>query len=170
MIENAENPRCFKGIKKANLPVFYASNGKSLMTAEIFIGFLRRLNLFLQNRRKKAILLMDNAAVHNIAKLQHNSNVEVKFLPANTKAVCQPLDQSIIRAWKSRYLSLLLKRLISVIDTVENVSDLLPEINVKQSIDFCCSCLKRSASKNYSKLFPQKRNLESSISWRRWKR
>lgn len=139
IVGRAENPRCFKGLKKSQLPVFYTSNRKAWMTSEIFDDFLHNFNFYIQKRNKNAILFLENAPVHNIAKQHQYSNVKVKFLPANTTAICQPLDQGIIRAWKSRYQSLLLRRLIALMDSAEKISLLMKDISVKNSIDFAVS-------------------------------
>lgn len=136
IVGKSENPRCFKGVKKSNLPAFYASNRKAWMTSAIFDEFMNGFSVFLQKRNRKAIVFMDNAPVHNVAKIHLNSNLKPEFLPANTTALTQPLDQGIIRAFKSRYRTKLLRRLISAMDSAENLSDLVKEVNVKMAIDF----------------------------------
>lgn len=136
VIGKSVHPRCFKGMKTSDLPAFYLSNRKSWMTSSILNDFMHEFNLFFQKRNRKVILLMDNAAVHNCVKLLKYSNITVKYLPLNTTAVTQPLDQGIIRAWKARFRSVLLRRLISRMDSAENVSNLLKEITVKHAIDF----------------------------------
>lgn len=60
-------------------------------------------------------------------------------MPPNTTAISQRLDHGIIRAFKARYRLLLLRRLFSVMDSSENLTNLtnlLKEINVKLAIDF----------------------------------
>lgn len=136
VIGKAEHPRCFKGVTKSNLPAFYSSNKNSWMTSSILTDFMHDFNIFFQKGNRKALLFMDNAAVHNCVKLHQYSNITVKFLPPNTTAVLQPLDQGIIHSWKARYRSLLLRLLITRMDTAENVSDLLKEISVKNAMEF----------------------------------
>ena len=59
----------------------------------------------------KILLFLDNAPVHPIdLKL---SNVTIIFFPPNTTSIVQPLDQGIIRAFKARYRSRLVKRIIN---------------------------------------------------------
>lgn len=44
VIGKANQPRCFKNIKKENLPVSYESNKKAWMTSEIFNTWIREIN------------------------------------------------------------------------------------------------------------------------------
>ncbi|KAL0247973.1 hypothetical protein GEMRC1_003212 [Eukaryota sp. GEM-RC1] len=48
---------------------------------------------------------IDNFAGHKLddASVAELSNLELLFLPANTTSRLQPLDQGIIRSWKSKY-------------------------------------------------------------------
>ena len=49
---------------------------------------------------RKVLLFLDNATSHSDVQL---CNVKLKFLPANTTSVLQPLDQGIILAMKQKY-------------------------------------------------------------------
>lgn len=61
---------------------------------------------------KKLLLLVDNAASHAVEGAEETTmeglkalelpNLTVLFLPANTTAIIQPLDQGIIAAFKVR--------------------------------------------------------------------
>ena len=50
---------------------------------------------------QKVLLFVDNATSHSIVQL---CNVKLKYLPANTTSILQPLDQGIILAMKQKYL------------------------------------------------------------------
>lgn len=92
-------PRCFKNIR--TLPAEYASNRKAWMTGALFKQWLVRLDRKFQLRNRNVALVVDNCSAHKI-------DVELKavkliFLPANTTASLQPMDQGVIRAVKTHY-------------------------------------------------------------------
>nr|XP_002735421.1 PREDICTED: tigger transposable element-derived protein 6-like [Saccoglossus kowalevskii] len=120
VIGKAAKPRCFKNIDPKTLPVYWNSNKKAWMTSALFEEYLRDLNNQMRRKRRKILLFLDNATSHcpNI-RLSH---VTLKFFPANTTSVLQPLDQGIIRAFKARYRKRLLRSVIAKIDTESSAS------------------------------------------------
>lgn len=77
-------------------------------------------------------MFLDNASSHSHElRLSH---VQLKFLPANTTSVLQPLDQGIIRAFKARYRKLMIKSLLSKIEQTESASELCKEISILDAI------------------------------------
>ena len=60
------------------------------------------------------LLLLDNAPAHPSAdKLtSHDGKITTMFLPPNTTAVLQPLDQGLLEAMKRRYKKYLLRHII----------------------------------------------------------
>ena len=60
--------------------------------------------------------------------------MKLKFLPANTISVLQPLDQVIIRAFKARYRKKFLKHLISRIDQCQHASTLAKAVTVLDAV------------------------------------
>lgn len=109
MIGKSQNPRCFKGIKKENLPVSWYANKKAWMTATIMERFLIQLNKKMVIQKRNILLFLDNASSHPNLKL---SNIQLVFLSPNTTSETQPLDQGIINAIKVQYRKRVLKRLI----------------------------------------------------------
>ena len=73
-------------------------------------------------------MFLDNATSHT--KDMQLSNVTLKFLPANTTSVLQPLDHGIIQAFKARYRKHMLQSLLSKIDRVDNAQTLCKEITL----------------------------------------
>jgi hypothetical protein len=69
----------------------------------------------------KILLFLDNATSHPEVIL---SNVTLRFLPPNTTAECQPLDQGIIKKFKHFYRELIMKRLLSNIDSSSSLESL----------------------------------------------
>jgi len=98
-----------KGIDKTTLPVFWRANKKAWVTAAIFREwffdcFVPEIENYskTKNISFKALLLLDNAPGH-LVDLSH-PNVKVHFLPPNTTSIMQPLDQGIIKTFKSYYI------------------------------------------------------------------
>jgi len=110
-IGTAQNPRSFgtgkNHIEVHNLGLVWRSNKKAWMTGTIFREYLRWFNLQMTGR--KVLLLIDGFSSHHAgfdlleAQDIELINVRVEFLPANTTAICQPLDQGIIRTFKAYY-------------------------------------------------------------------
>lgn len=133
LIGTSKKPRCFKNIK--NLPVKYFSNKSAWMTANIFHEFLTDLNLIQRKKGKKGCIIIDNAPVHNIENIAKFDMLEIVFLPPNTTSVLQPLDNGIIRSFKSLYKKYLLRSLIEKFEMKEKV-----KINILE-----CSLLTKNA-------------------------
>ena len=66
----------------------------------------------------KILLLIDNAPAHPPELLQH-PNVKVLFMPPNTTPVLQPMDQGVIKNFKSHYLRHTLSQAIATVDSKE---------------------------------------------------
>ncbi len=64
MIGKSNNPRCFKNINKASLPVTYYANSKAWMRSDIFVEWLHHLDNWFRIMDRKILLLIDNAASH----------------------------------------------------------------------------------------------------------
>lgn len=140
IIGRAENPRCFKTIKKSDLPVIWKSNRKAWMTTPIMEEWLIHLNRKMAIQKRKILLFMDNASSHPMLKL---SNVEIVFLPPRTTSHLQPLDQGIIRSFKVFYRQRVLSRLISQMETIDNVSQLCEKINVLNAVYWTAGATKQ---------------------------
>lgn len=126
VIGSSQKPRCFKN---ARLPVEYAANKKAWMTGNsfnlqtsfilplsgnLFEKWLKRWDKRLKIDDRKILLFLDNCSAHPNIKLE---NIELKFLPPNTTAASQPMDQGIIQNLKVHYRKRLLQRRIAAIDS-----------------------------------------------------
>ncbi|XP_053391290.1 tigger transposable element-derived protein 4-like [Mercenaria mercenaria] len=109
----------------------YKSNKKAWMTGEIFEEWLHWFDR--QMKGRKVLLFVDNAPSHPQVNLK---NVSVKFLPANTTSLCQPMDQGIIQAMKLKYRKKQLQYVISQMELKQGKSgfDLLKDISVLDAI------------------------------------
>lgn len=131
VIGKAENPRCFKNIRKENLPVVWKANKKAWMTSSIMEEWLIQLNRKMVIQKRNILLFLDNATSHPNLKL---SNVKLVFLPPNTTSETQPLDRGIINSFKVHYRSRMLKRFICKMDSVSNVSELIKSVSCLDAI------------------------------------
>ncbi len=124
------------------------------MTSEIFNQWILRWDLKLQKNQQKALLIIDNCPAHKITI--NLTNIEIIFLPSNSTACTQPLDQGIIKAFKSRFSK---KKLCYVIEQVENginVFTAFKTLTVKDALIFTkyawdeisestiCNCFKKA--------------------------
>ncbi|KAM4045427.1 tigger transposable element-derived protein 1-like [Anomaloglossus baeobatrachus] len=92
LVYQAENPRALKGISKGQLPVIWKSNRKA------WSGIVPPKISF------KVLLILDNAPGHPAHLDDFNPNVKVVYLPPNTTALIQPMDQGVIATFKAFYL------------------------------------------------------------------
>ena len=60
----------------------------------------------------KALLLLDNAPTHLAATnlVSKEGNIRAMYLPPNTTALFQPMDQGVLEAFKRRYCKALLQK------------------------------------------------------------
>ena len=103
VIGKSQNPRCFKNVGKDNLPVIYFANPSAWMTTDIlnewfYNYFIPEVKAHYGNR--KIILTLDNASSHPTDLGVSESQVEVRYLPANTTPLIEPMDQGVIYTMK----------------------------------------------------------------------
>ena len=107
-IGRAQNPRAFRRrrIKINSLPIEYHFNEKAWMTSKIIKIYLRNFNKKMRSQHRNVLLLLDNFSAHSTAVDEINeelTNVTVRFLPANTTSIFQPIDIGIIKNFKALY-------------------------------------------------------------------
>ncbi|XP_033121800.1 tigger transposable element-derived protein 4-like [Anneissia japonica] len=150
VINRAENPRCFKNIKKDRLPVVWKVNRKAWMTGALFDDYLNDLNRQMKFQRRHILLFLDNASSHvDVIK----SNVKLAFLPANTTSVLQPLDQGIIKAFKSRYRAKLMRNVLAKIDAADSASDVTKQFNVLDAVNWTAAAWRKTTATTITKCF-----------------
>ena len=120
-IGKAANPRCFKNVNKSALPVIYYAQKNAWVNAEIFSDwfhhhFVPAVKKHLTDRglSVKALLLLDNAPAHPEATtlMSSDKSITAMFLPLNTTALIQPMDQGVLEAMKRRYRKAILRKLL----------------------------------------------------------
>src|SRR3954453_11071217 len=84
-IHKYKTPRAMKNLNYKNFPVYYFWNKKAWMQVSIFNDILLKLNEKMRRKRRKIVLLIDNAPVHLILDETEEKldNITVKFLPPN---------------------------------------------------------------------------------------
>nr|XP_042912844.1 tigger transposable element-derived protein 6-like [Parasteatoda tepidariorum] len=129
VIGKSLKPRCFKGVK--HLPTSYANSYNAWMTSSIFTKFLLEWDKELKN--EKVVLLLDNCSAHPADEDLSLKNIKLVFLPPNTTAIIQPLDQGIIRSFKFHYRKMVVQKIISDIDC-DSSSELLTANKLSKSL------------------------------------
>ncbi|KFD62493.1 hypothetical protein M514_25343 [Trichuris suis] len=123
LIYHSENLRALRNYAKSTLPVLYKWNQTSWMTAYLFktwfVDYFRPAVENYCTEKKipfKILLIIDSAPCHPRTLVDMYSEITVLYLPANTTAILQPMDQGVISIFKSYYLRNTFRKAILVID------------------------------------------------------
>lgn len=96
-----------------------------------------------KNLSFKVLLLVDNAPGHPIEELKtFHPQIDVLFFPPNTTSLLQPLDQGVIKCFKSYYIRRTFARIHSEMDKDSNLT--VTDCWKKFSIAECVSIIKES--------------------------
>lgn len=142
-IGKAANPRCFKNINKKALPVHYYSQKNAWVNSEIFNDWFH--NQFVPAVTKhlkekglpvKALLLLDNAPAHPDAAslVSQEGTIKAMYLPPNTTALFQPMDQGVLEAFKRRYRKAMLQKLLLEDQEGRSIIQFVKQINMKDVV------------------------------------
>ncbi|CAI5468792.1 unnamed protein product [Closterium sp. Yama58-4] len=115
VISKAKRPHDFRPDYDPEALCYRRHNAKGWMTSPLFSHFISQLNAAMYAEGRHIAVLLDNASSHML-RSEHAwseivcgmrttclSNVHLVFLPPNTTAFTQPLDQGIIATAKARY-------------------------------------------------------------------
>ena len=106
-------------------------NQKGWMTVPVFDLWLTDWNNNLIKLNCHVLLLIDNAPGHVIGEY---SNIRIQFLPPNTTAKLQPLDQGIIKSTKHNYRTILMTRYLAGAESKQEAKTIM------KSFDFVVAC------------------------------
>ncbi|KAI6658851.1 Tigger transposable element-derived protein 4-like isoform X4 [Oopsacas minuta] len=98
----------------SKLPIRYEATKNAWMTGFIFEKWIRRWDSSLRMNKRNICLLVDNCSAH--PKSVSLTDICLKFLPANTASIMQPMDMGVIKNWKAHYKSRLNSRIINAMD------------------------------------------------------
>lgn len=101
LIGKFKSPRGFKNLDFEKIGFKYDHSSKAWMTLGIFERWLSNLNSRMKKEGRKILLTLDNAPVHPFDI--DLSNVELLYFPPGVTSKIQPLDQGIIKSFKSLY-------------------------------------------------------------------
>ena len=101
------------------------------MTGPVFNLWLTDWNNNLIKQNCHVLLLIDNSPGHVIGKY---SNIRIQFLPPNTTARLQPLDQGIIKSTKHNYRTILMTRYLAGVESKQEAKTIM------KSFDFVVAC------------------------------
>ena len=87
------------------------------MTTKIFKHWLQEFDQKTALENREVLLVIDNCSAHPKPETLSLKATEVIFLPPNTSPVLQPLDQGVIKNLKVHYRSLILRSLMSHVDS-----------------------------------------------------
>ncbi|XP_067930663.1 tigger transposable element-derived protein 6-like [Watersipora subatra] len=106
-------PRCFNTV--TNLPCQYYHKKKVWMVSDIFQAWVRDFDRRMTRKNRKVLLIIDNCPSH--PTMNRLMSIRLLFTPPNTTSVLQPMDQGIIRIFKSYYRQQVLRFTVDYIDT-----------------------------------------------------
>ena len=129
VIGKFKNPRCFKNVNLATLPVRYSNNRNAWMTMEKWNEWLKWLD---NNVFEKSLLLVDNCPAHTDGFSLNLKNLRVEYIPPNTTSHIQPCDAGIIANFKAHYRNLLVSKWVYELNEEQKVK----KLNIKEAIEF----------------------------------
>lgn len=138
LIGKYKNPRPLKNLK--DLPVYYRASKNAWMTRELFKNwffeqFVPLVTDFLKglSHPVKAVLVLDNCSAHYSTEELRTDDGAIfcKFLPPNTTAVIQPMDQHVIQMVKARYKKIMTNEILGRGD---DFHDNVKRINIKDAM------------------------------------
>ena len=138
MIGRSANPHCFQSFRKGKkpLPMKYKANPKAWMNGDLFSKYMEAWNEKMKERGRNILVFLDNCSAHPADK--KFSNIRLSFLPANTTSHLQPMDQGVIRSFKSHYRRRLIQYIIRAIETDNKTADSV-KVNLLQVMHWSLS-------------------------------
>ncbi|KAH6946446.1 hypothetical protein HPB50_013650 [Hyalomma asiaticum] len=132
----------------------YANNKKAWMTGD-FCQWLMDFDKGTSAKKREVLLLIDNCSTHHVSA--HLSAVEVLFLPPNTTAKLQPMDQGVIANFKVHYRRRVIKRLLIDIQTADKSANL--KVPLVKAIFFASRAWRGRKGPDHASLLPETRFL-----------
>ena len=83
------------------------------MDNKIFKGWLNIVDKQMKMQNRNILMFLDNFSGHQVDTY---GNIKICFFPANCTSVLQPLDQSIIQSFKTKYRSEIIRDKLDAIE------------------------------------------------------
>ncbi|XP_050524168.1 jerky protein homolog-like [Daktulosphaira vitifoliae] len=137
VVGKAHKPRAFKSVA---LPVYYRGQKNAWVTRDLFLDWFNnefvpsvRRHLSSINFPMEAVLLLDNCPGHPSADelISEDGKIFAMFLPPNTTAMIQPMDQNVIQIIKLNYRKTLLTNILADEENGVDLVAALKKINLK---------------------------------------
>ncbi|MFS1564416.1 MAG: hypothetical protein ACL7AX_13685 [Candidatus Arsenophonus phytopathogenicus] len=172
-VGKSKNPRAFKHLNKAALPVCYKAQKSAWMDSYLFKEwfvneFVPKVKSYLKSNKLpiKAVLILDNAPTHP-QELECDINIKLHFLPPNVTSLIQPMDQGVIESLKRRYRRKFLSEILE--RTEKNKTGLisaLKTLNIKDVIYMLAAAFEeipdKTFVKSWRKIWPDLENILAS--------
>lgn len=140
VIGRSAKPRAIRKVMD-KLPVSYENQQKAWMTMALFKKwfydeFVPDVKAFLASRGlpQKAVLFMDNCAAH--PKSLESEGIRVEFLPPNTTALLQPMDQGCLQNLKLLYRRQLMDFVLDKLNANKSLREALKDTTMKEVINW----------------------------------
>lgn len=140
VIGRSAKPTCLKNLTK--LPVYYRNQKTAWMISSLFkewfyLEFVPKVMLYLKSMKlpNKAVLLVDNCSSHP-KELRIGNNIKVIFLPPNTAALIQPMDQGILQCLKLNYRFLMMEHVINNVNNGKETIEVVEKINLGNAMEW----------------------------------
>uniref|UniRef100_H3A7H0 HTH CENPB-type domain-containing protein n=1 Tax=Latimeria chalumnae TaxID=7897 RepID=H3A7H0_LATCH len=143
VIGKSTNPRCFKHVNLASLPMLHRAQRSAWINSEIFRAwfvenFIPDVRSFFRSKGIPihALLLINNAGAHHGAESLKSADgsIRCEFLLANTTAKVQPMDQGVLATLKRIYRGKLLSYVLNEENDELNLSNIINSISIKDAI------------------------------------
>ena len=121
VIGSSQMPHALRGINRDTMPCYYQASKKSWMTGDLMWKWF--MECFIKEMEARhgddflVLLTLDNCTAHPKEMADYDPRVLICFLPKNTTALIQPMDQGIIRNFKLKMHNKIYRDLITQIDT-----------------------------------------------------
>ena len=160
-----------------SLPVIYYNTSNAWFNAAIFedwcfnhfvpeVRCYREDVLHIPPDEVKAILLLDNAPAHPHADklVSRDGRIKVVFLPSNTTALIQPMDQGVIMAAKRLYTRMSLDEALVVIPEEE---DEIEDTRGLRTLEIIKTCNIKSGIYNFASAWKQMKISTLANCWKK---
>ncbi|XP_025017585.1 tigger transposable element-derived protein 4-like [Tetranychus urticae] len=145
VINKAKKPQCFYANCLDNLFIQFSHQTNAWMNKELFVEWLTTFHNSLAVEGKKILLILDNFRGHRIVESDFPL-ITFKFLPSGTTSLTQPLDAGIIRSFKSKYLSLFVRKIISEINSTKHITEIVGAFNLLDALNWLDTAWKSVSS------------------------